>query len=62
MDKKTYFTVTSLVFLIIAVVHALRVLNGWGAMIGGWPVPMAVSYAAVALGAYLAWTGYRFQK
>ncbi len=62
MDKKTYYTVTALLFFVIAIVHAFRVLNGLDATIGGWPVPMGVSYAAVILGAYLAWTGYRFQK
>ena len=62
MDKKTYYTFTTLLFLIIAIVHALRVLNGWNAVIGGWPVPMGISYIAVLLGAYLAWTGYQFRK
>ena len=62
MDRKTYFSVTSIVFLIIAVLHGLRVIQGWDASIGGWMVPLWGSYAAVALGAYLPWTGYNFRK
>jgi len=62
MDRKTYFGVVSLVFVVIAVVHGLRVLNGWDANIGDWEIPLWVSYLSVVLGAYLAWTGYQFRK
>ena len=57
MDRKTYYGVASLLFLVVAVVHAMRVLNGWEVMFGEYDVPMWLSYIAVALGAYLAWTG-----
>ncbi len=62
MNQKKYFAVVSLIFLVIVVMHGLRVLNGWDAAIGGWSVPMWLSYVAIVLGAYLAWTGYHFRR
>ncbi|HEY4517587.1 MAG TPA: hypothetical protein VJI74_01750 [Candidatus Paceibacterota bacterium] len=62
MDRQTYFKVSSIWFLIIVVLHGLRVLQGWDVVIGGWMLPMWASYAAVVVGAYLAWTAYNFRK
>ncbi len=62
MDRKTYYGVASLVFLVLAVVHGLRVLNGWEVMFGEYDVPMWLSYIVVIAGAYLAWTGYQYRK
>ncbi|OGG71538.1 hypothetical protein A3A35_00110 [Candidatus Kaiserbacteria bacterium RIFCSPLOWO2_01_FULL_51_21] len=62
MDRKTYFSVSAVLFLIIVIGHGLRVLQGWDVTIGGWMLPTWISYVAIALGAYLAWTGYNFRK
>ena len=62
MDRHSYFTVSAVIFLIVAVVHGLRVMNGWDAMVGGYAVPVWASYIAAAAGLYLAWTGYNFRK
>lgn len=62
MTHKTFFKVASTIFLIVGVVHALRILNGWSAVIGGWSVPMWLSWLAVILTGYLAYTGFRFGK
>lgn len=57
MDQHTYTRLTGVIFLLIAVLHLLRILYRWGAVIGGWSVPLWLSWVALIIGAYLAWWG-----
>ncbi|MBI4449544.1 hypothetical protein HY634_00635 [Candidatus Uhrbacteria bacterium] len=57
MDHRTYARFTGAIFLIIAVLHLLRILYRWSAAIGGWSVPMWLSWVALIVAAYLAWWG-----
>ena len=59
MDRKTFTVTAGVVFSLIAVLHALRLLLGWEAMIGGWSVPMWLSWLALALAGYLAYTAFK---
>lgn len=59
MSQRTYLSLVSVVFALIAVLHALRLFYGWGAVIGGWTVPMALSWVALVVGGYLAWEGWK---
>lgn len=54
--------VTALIFLAIAVLHGLRLYYGWGAIVGGWLVPMWLSWAAVLVAAYLAFQGFAHRR
>ena len=62
MDQKTFNGVAGIIFLLIAVLHALRLLYGWGAGIGGWVVPMWFSWAGVVITGYLAWSAFRLKR
>lgn len=62
MKQKTFTLTTGAVFSIIAVLHALRLLFGWEAMIGGWDVPLWVSWAATAVSGYLAYTAFKLRR
>ena len=62
MNKKTYFQTTLVVFIIVAVVHSLRILLGWPAEISGWEVPMWVSWLAVIVAGTLAYHAYKINK
>jgi hypothetical protein len=57
MDQRTYVRLTGVIFLLIAVLHLLRILYGWSAVIGGWVVPGWFSWVALIIAAYLAWWG-----
>ena len=57
MDKKTYFSVTAIIFLIIAVLHLARTFTGWEASIGGWMVPQWMSWTAFVVSGFLAYSG-----
>lgn len=58
MEKKTYLSAAGTIFAIIAVLHLGRIFYGWSAEIGGWEVPMWLSWAALAGAAYLSWNAF----
>ena len=62
MNHKNYFTVTSVIFLLVAIMHGLRIVSGWQAEIGGWMVPMWASWVAVVVGLGLSYQGMKFGK
>jgi hypothetical protein len=59
MSQKTFCFVAGLIFLIVAIGHAMRLAFRWEAMIGGWIVPVWMSWVAVLLAGYLAFEGLR---
>jgi hypothetical protein len=59
MDQRTYNTITAVVFLIIAVLHLLRVILGWPARIGGLDIPLWASWLAILVTGGLAYCGFR---
>lgn len=61
MHQKTYFTLTGLIFLIIAVLHLFRLAYGWEAQIGGWDVPMWLSVVAFLLSGFLSYSAFRLR-
>jgi hypothetical protein len=61
-NRKTYYEVTSLIFLIVAVLHAMRVLYGWDANVGGVEVPLWASWAAIVIAGYLSYRGFTWKS
>lgn len=60
MKHKLYYTTVAIIFSVITVVHLARIADQWEAMIGSYPVPMWVSWAAVIIAGYLALRGFEF--
>ena len=54
MSQKTFSFIAGLIFLLVAVMHALRLALRWEAVVNGWSVPMWVSALALLIAAYLA--------
>ena len=46
MQQTAYNTITAVLFLVVALLHLLRVIFGWSAQIGGVTVPMWASWLA----------------
>jgi hypothetical protein len=44
MNSRTYLAVSGTVFGLVALLHLLRVVNGWPVEVGPWSAPMEVSY------------------
>jgi hypothetical protein len=59
MSQKTFCFVAGLIFLLVTFMHAMRLVLRWDAMIGGWMVPIWVSWVGVLLAGYLAFEGLR---
>jgi len=62
MPEKTFLGATATLFAFVFVVHLLRVINGWEFYIGGWDVPIWVSWVAFLLAGYLSWTAFKMKK
>ena len=62
MNQKIFTVTAGVVFSLIAVLHALRLLLGWDAVIGGWTVPIWLSWVALAGAGYLAYTAFTLGK
>jgi hypothetical protein len=62
MQKQTYYTVVSIIFLIVATLHVVRALMGWEAIIAGVSVPVWCSWVGAVLAGYLAVRGFTFRE
>lgn len=57
MSQKAFNQLAGTIFLIVAVVHFFRVINGWEVNIHTFAVPMWLSWVGVILIGYLAYQG-----
>lgn len=62
MNPKPFIKLTSLLFFIIGLLHLIRLIRGWEAAIGGWSLPMWLSFAALIVAWILAGWGMRLAK
>ena len=58
MNHRNYFFATAIVFSVVGLLHLLRIVFGWDAVIGGWTVPMWLSGVAMVVTAVLAYYGF----
>ena len=59
MTQKTFTLTAGVIFALVAVLHLLRLMFGWQAVIGGWDVPTWVSCLALVLSGYLAYSSFK---
>lgn len=62
MSERSFFLVTAIVFTVVALLHLVRLAFGWSASVGGWNVPMWLSWVAAAVTAVLAYLGVRLYR
>jgi hypothetical protein len=62
MTQRTYSLVTGVIFSLVALLHALRLLRGWHVVIGDFSVPVWVSWIGLAIAGYLAYEGLRLSS
>ncbi len=58
MNQKTLTRITGIIFAVIGVLHLLRAVFGWQAVIGSVTIPMWLSWVALAVAAYLAYSAF----
>jgi hypothetical protein len=62
MTQRIFSLVTAVLFFLIALLHAARLLRGWQVIIEGAVVPMWISWIGLAVAAYLAYQGFRLVR
>jgi hypothetical protein len=62
MSHQTFCLNTAVLFLLIALLHAIRLLRGWHVTIEGIVVPIWISWIALVIAAYLAYEGFRLAR
>ncbi len=62
MKQGTFLVVTSSIFALIALLHALRLTYGWNVTIGEWTVPVWVSAIGLLIAGYLAVQGLLLKR
>jgi hypothetical protein len=62
MSQKTFTAITSAIFIIVALAHAVRLVMKWPVVLNGWDAPMWVSWAALVVTLYLASQGFKLAK
>lgn len=59
MTVRSYAAISSIIFLLVAILQLLRVVLNWDVMISGWHVPTWASIVAVVVAGFLSFTGFR---
>jgi hypothetical protein len=62
MTQRIFSLVTAILFSLIALLHAARLVRGWHVTIGNIVVPVWVSWIGLVIAAYLAYEGFRLSK
>lgn len=62
MNQKTFCLISGIIFLIVAVVHALRLVYGWQVIIGDWAMPTSISIIGLVVAGYLAFAAFRLRQ
>jgi len=62
MTHRTFSLVTGILFLLVALLHAIRLLRGWQVSVEGAAMPIWISWIGLAVAAYLAYQGFRLSK
>lgn len=57
MNQKTFTIIASAIFGVVALFPVLRVLFGWPAIVGGWTVPMWLSWIGLIVAGGLSYSG-----
>ena len=56
MSQKTFTIIASAVFGVVVLFHVLRIFFGWPAVIGGWAVPMWLSWIGLVVAGVLSYS------
>ncbi len=59
LKHSNYMSITSLIFLVVGVVHLWRAINQIPVNFGDTVIPVGVSWVGAAVALYLAYSGYK---
>jgi hypothetical protein len=59
MTVRIYAVVSSVIFLLVALLQLLRLVMQWDVVIGDWHLPLWASAVAVLVAGFLSFAGFR---
>jgi uncharacterized membrane protein len=62
MNRRSYCVITGIIFIVIALLHLLRIIYHWRAVIGPWAAPDWISWIALVVAGYLGYEGIRLAR
>lgn len=62
MNQKKFSLVAGVIFLVIAVLHLLRIVSGWEVLVAGVSIPLWVNWVGLMVAGYLGYTGIKQSK
>ena len=62
MNRKSFCLTAGIIFIVIALLHLLRIVNGWKVAIGPWAAPDWISWVALVIAGYLGFEGIRLAR
>jgi uncharacterized membrane protein len=62
VTKRSFCLTAGIIFLVIALLHLLRIAFGGEAVIEGWTVPKWVSWVALVVAGYLGYEGLKLSQ
>jgi len=61
-SARRYLLISGVIFGVVAVLHLLRVVNGWPFQVGPWAVPMCPSWLGVLVPGVLCGWAFRLAR
>jgi len=62
MKGRAYLLISGSIFGVVAVLHVLRLVNGWPFQVGPWVLPVALSWVGAAVAAGLCLWAFRLSS
>jgi len=62
MNYKRYCLASGTLFSLVALAHLVRALNAWPLQVGGFAIPMWISWAAIVVTGTLALFAFRIVR
>jgi len=62
MNRKSFCLTAGIIFIAIALLHLLRIVNGWKVAIGPWAAPDWISWVALVIAGYLGFEGIKLAR
>jgi len=59
LSQETFLLVAGVIFLLVSIMHVLRLAFKWHVTLDGWTLPKWVSWIAIFISGFLAYAGLR---
>ena len=62
MSQKAFLTTAGIIFSVIGILHLLRAILGWDAIIGSFSIPAWFSWLGIVVAAFLAYNAFSLSR